>query len=395
MTRLKGQLALGAVLALVAAACGPGGGSSTGPTSPAATGGTGTTSPGSAAPTTAALTPVKLQLQWVTQAQFAGYYAAVDQGYYNDAGLDVEILIGGPQVNNVQVVASGGADIGVAWLPNMLRSREGSGGTAGTDLVAISQIFARSGTRMVSFKDKNITKPADMAGKKIGSWLGGNEPELFAALNKVSLDPASQNVIQQNFDMTGLLSGDLDVAQAMIYNEYAQVLEAKNPDTGELYTADALNVIDFNDPSVGTAMLQDQLFASAAWLAKDGNEDVATRFLTASYRGWIYCRDNAQACVDLVLENGSQLGASHQAWMMNEINGLIWPSTTGIGQFDQAAYDQTIDIAVTYKVLAAKPAPEATRSDLAAAAFAALPDGTDGKGASWTPQTITLTEGGN
>jgi NitT/TauT family transport system substrate-binding protein len=400
MTRFKGQLALGAVLVLAAAACGPAGGSAApttgGSTTTPATTGAGTTAPGSGAPaTTAAMTPVKLQLQWVTQAQFAGYYAALDQGYYKDAGLDVSILIGGPQVNNVQAVASGAADIGVAWLPNMLRSREGASGTPGTDLVSISQIFSRSGTRMVSFKSKNITTPEDMLGKKIGSWLGGNEPELFAALTKAGSDPAKENVIQQNFDMLGLLGGDLDVAQAMIYNEYAQVLEAKNPDTGELYKPEDYNVIDFNDPSVGTAMLQDQLFASEAWLAKPGNEDVATRFLTASYRGWIYCRDNAQACVDLVLDKGSQLGASHQAWMMNEINGLIWPSTAGIGQFDQAAYDQTVDIAVTYKVLTKEPDANATRSDLAAAALAALPSGTDGKGATWVRQTITLNEGGS
>ncbi len=397
MTRFKGQLALGLTLALAAAACGPGGGASTAPTSGTpATGAPGTGAPGTGAPaTTGPRATVKLQLQWVTQAQFAGYYAALEEGYYDEAGLDVEIIIGGPQVNNVQNVASGAADIGVAWLPNMLRSREGAGGTAGTDLVSISQIFARSGTRMVSFKDKNITTPAEMGGKRIGSWLGGNEPELFAALTKAGLDPAAENIIQQNFDMSGMLNGDLDVAQAMIYNEYAQVLEAMNPDTGALYTADAMNVIDFNDPAVGTAMLQDQLFASAAWLAEPGNEDAATRFLTASYRGWIFCRDNAQACVDLVLEKGSQLGASHQAWMMNEINNLIWPSTTGIGQFDQAAYDQTVDIAVTYKVLTAAPSADASRSDLAAAAFAALPAGTDGNGAGYTPQTITLNEGGN
>ncbi|HET9852083.1 MAG TPA: ABC transporter substrate-binding protein, partial [Candidatus Limnocylindrales bacterium] len=382
-------------LVLAAAACGPGG-SSAGPTGAASTGAPSTAAPDSPAATTSGeLTPLKFQLQWVTQAQFAGYYAAKDQGYYEEVGLDVDLLIGGPQVNNVQVVASGGADIGTAWLPNMLRSREGAGGTAGTDLVSISQVFSRSGTRMASFKSANITTPAAMAGKRIGSWLGGNEPELFAALVKAGLDPASENVIQQNFDMSGLLNGDLDVAQAMIYNEYAQVLEAVNPDTGALYKPEDFNVVDFNDPAVGTAMLQDQIFARAEWLAQPGNEDVATRFLTASYRGWIYCRDNAQACVDIVLAAGSQLGASHQAWMMNEINGLIWPSTAGIGQFDKAAYDQTVDIAVTYKVLTAPPAAEATRSDLAEAAFAALPSGTDGNGAGYTPQIITLNEGGN
>ena len=342
----------------------------------------------------ATLTKVKLQLQWVTQAQFAGYYAALDQNYYKDAGLDLEILIGGPQVNNIQVVASGGADLGIAWLPNMLRSREGTADTTGTDLVSISQIFARSGTRMVAFKDTGITTPEEMLGQRIGSWLGGNEPELFAAITKAGGDPTTENIIQQNFDMSGLLQGDLDVAQAMIYNEYAQVLEAKNPDTGELYTADDLDIIDFNDASVGTAMLQDQVFASAAWLAKSGNEAIATKFLTASYKGWIYCRDNAQKCVDLVLAKGSQLGASHQAWQMNEINALIWPSTNGIGQFDQAAYDQTVEIAVTYGVLTADPSADATRSDLAAAAYAALGSGVDGKGTSYTKGTVELKEGG-
>ena len=263
---------------------------------------------GSSAPSTAALTPVKFQLQWVAQSQFAGYYAAIDQGFYKDAGLEVTLLLGGPNINNVQVVATGGADIGTAWLPNMLQSREG-----GTDLVSIAQIFQRSGTRMASFKAANITSPASMAGKKVGSWLGGNEPELFAGLTKAGLDPTKENVIKQNFDMSGLLNGDLDVAQAMIYNEYAQVLEAKNPTTGKLYEPADLNVVDFNDPTVGTAMLQDQIFATDKWLKTGNNADVAAKFLQATFKGWIYCRDNAQKCVDIVLAKGSQLGASHQA----------------------------------------------------------------------------------
>ena len=336
------------------------------------------------------LTKVKFQLQWVAQAQFAGYYAALDQGYYKDAGLDVSLLLGGPQVDNVQVVASGQADMGTAWLPKMLQSREN-----GTDLVSIAQIFQRSGTRMVSFKNKNITSPKDLAGKKIGSWLGGNEPELFAALTKVSLDPAKQNVIKQNFDMSGLLQGDLDVAQAMIYNEYAQVLEAKNPTTGALYQPADLNVVDFNDPAVGTAMLQDQIFASDKWLKTGNNTDIATKFLQATFKGWIYCRDNPQKCVDIVLAKGSQLGASHQAWQMNEINALIWPSPNGVGLLDKTLYDQTISIATTYKVLKAAPSADATRTDLAQKALTALGSSVDAKGASFAKQTITLKAGGN
>jgi NitT/TauT family transport system substrate-binding protein len=272
----------------------------------------------------------------------------------------------------------------------MLQSREG-----GTDLVSIAQIFQRSGTRMASFKAANITSPATMAGKKIGSWLGGNEPELFAGLTKASLDPTKENIIKQNFDMSGLLKGDLDVAQAMIYNEYAQVLEAKNPATGQLYTPADLNVVDFNDPAVGTAMLQDQIFATDKWLKTGNNADIAAKFLQATFKGWIYCRDNAQKCVDIVLAKGSQLGASHQAWQMNEINALIWPSPNGIGLLDKALYDQTISIATTYKVLKAAPAAAATRTDLAQKALDALGTSVDTKGANFAKQTITLKEGGN
>lgn len=339
---------------------------------------------------TAPATKVKFQLQWVAQSQFAGYFAAQDQGYYKDVGLDVTFLLGGPQVDNVGAVANGTADIGTAWLPKTLQSREN-----GSDLVSIAQIFQRSGTRMASFKSKNINTIADFHGKKIGSWLLGNEPELFAAMTKAGLQSEEQGVIKQNFDMSGLLKGDLDVAQAMIYNEYAQVLEAKNPATGQLYQPSDLNVLDFNDPSVGTAMLQDQIFARDSWLKQGTNADVATKFLQASYKGWIYCRDNPQKCVDIVLKNGSQLGASHQAWQMNEINALIWPSPNGIGTLDMNLWNQTIQIATTYGVLKAQPSQGAYRTDLAAAALAALGSSVDTKGANFQKQTITLNAGGN
>jgi len=346
-------------------------------------------SSGSASPSAAAAIPVKLQLQWVPQAQFGGYYAALDQGYYKDAGLDLKILAGGPDVNNLQVVASGGADLGVSWLPKALQSREG-----GTDLVWISQILQRSGTRMVSFKDKNILAPKDLGGKKIGSWLGGNEPELFAALTKAGLDPTKENVIKQNFDMVAFVQGDLDAAQAMIYNEYAQVLETVNPKTGVLFTPADLNVMDFNDPSIGTAMLQDGVFARDSWLKAAGNADIATKFLTATYKGWIYCRDNAQKCADIVTKAGSQLGASHQLWMMNEINALIWPSPSGIGQIDPVAWAQTADIATKYGILKAAPADSAYRTDLAKAALGALGSSADTKGAAFQKLTVTLKAGG-
>jgi len=383
--------ALIAALSVALAAC-----TGTGASSPSPAGASTAASPSPAAsasaaasPSAGAMTKVKFQLQWVAQAQFAGYYAALDQGYYKDEGLDVSFLLGGPQVDNINAVAVNTADIGTGWLPKMLQSREN-----GTDLVSIAQVFQRSGTRMASFKSKNITTINDFHGKKIGSWLLGNEPELFAALTKAGFDPTKESVIKQNFDMSGLLKGDLDVAQAMIYNEYAQVLEAKNPQTGQLYQPTDFNVLDFNDPAVGTAMLQDQIFARDSWLKQGNNQDVATRFLKASFKGWAYCRDNQQKCVDLVLKAGSQLGASHQAWQMNEINALIWPAPKGIGIMDKAAFDRTARIAKQFKVIKKTPSG-AYRDDLAKAAVAQLKgQNVDVNGRSWKKATVKVTPGG-
>ncbi len=135
------------------------------------------------APPSAQLTPVKFQLQWVTQSQFAGYYAAKDQGYYKDEGLDVTILVGGPDIAPQTVLASGGADLAESWLPKALAQSEQGG-----KLVNIAQVFQRSGTLEISWKDTNISKPEDWKGKKVASWLLGNEPEVFAAMRKVGID---------------------------------------------------------------------------------------------------------------------------------------------------------------------------------------------------------------
>ena len=179
-------------------------------------------------------------------------------------------------------------------------------------------------------------------------------------------------------------------AEAMIYNEYAQVLEATNPATGQLYKPEDLNVIDYNNE--GTAMLQDAIFARAAWLAQGTNADVATRFLRASFKGWIFCRDNAAKCVDYTTAAGSTLGKGHQAWMMNEINPLIWPSPNGIGQLDPTLWKQTVDVAIGAGVIKAAPPDAAFRTDLAKKALEGITD--DIKGADFKKGTVTVTPKG-
>ena len=219
---------------------------------------------------------VKLQLQWFIQAQFAGYYAAQDQGFYADQCLDVTIVEGGVDIVPQQQLADGAVDFALAWVPKALATRE-----AGANIVDIAQVFQRSGTLQVSFADQGITSPSDFAGKTVGNWGFGNEYEIFAALTEAGLDPASDvTLVQQDFDMSGLLSGDIDAAEAMTYNEYAQVLEAVNPDTGELYQPSDFNTISYEEAGVG--MLQDAIWADGERLASDeAYQDIAVRFVTA------------------------------------------------------------------------------------------------------------------
>lgn len=151
------------------------------------------TTPSDGSSSAAGLTPVKLQLQWFTQAQFAGYIAAKEKGYFKDAGLDVTILEGGTDIVPQTVLAQGKADFAIAWVPKALASRE-----QGAAITDIAQIFQRSGTLQVSFKDKNITTPADLKGKKVGDWGFGNEYELFAGMTKANVDP-SKDITRNNF----------------------------------------------------------------------------------------------------------------------------------------------------------------------------------------------------
>jgi NitT/TauT family transport system substrate-binding protein len=292
-----------------------------------------------------ALTPVTLQLQWLAQAQFAGYYAAAAQGYYKDEGLDVTIKEAGADTVPIKSVAAGDADYAISWVPKVLGSIE-----QGVNVTDVAQIFERSGTTQISFKGKNITKPADLKGKKVGSWGYGNEWELFAGMQDAGINTSSGiSLVQQAFDMKGFLAGDIDAAQAMTYNEYAQVLETINPATGKLYTAGDLNVINWNDD--GTAMLQDAIWADAGKLADDAAYKSRTvKFIKASIKGWIYVRDNPQKSADIVTAAGSTLGTSHQLWMTNEVNKLIWPSANGgIGMIDTKSWGNTVKIAMSTK----------------------------------------------
>jgi NitT/TauT family transport system substrate-binding protein len=380
-------LVLTATAALVFAACG--GAASQAPSQAGITPAP-TAVPASDAPPASAgpeAATVRLQLQWVPQAQFAGYFAAEAQGYYAAENLTVDILDGGPDVIPQAVgSAPDGPEFTISWVPKVLQARE-----SGSDLVDVAQIFQRSGTLSVSWKDTGITGPADFAGKKVGVWDFGNEFEVTAGALKEGLVAGTdyEKVIQP-FDMSLLLSRQIDVAEAMIYNEYAQLLETTNPETGALYSPDDLNVIDWNDYRV--AMLQDALFARASWLAEGNNRDVAVRFVRASLKGWIYCRDHAADCVQYTTDAGSTLGAGHQAWMMNEVNALIWPSPDGVGVLNPILWQQTYKVARTAGIIKDDPSGSAYDSSIAKEAIAGLTD--DLVGAGFVKGTVAVTPGG-
>ncbi|MGH2971397.1 MAG: ABC transporter substrate-binding protein [Gaiellaceae bacterium] len=337
------------------------------------------------------LTNISIQLQWVPQAQFAGYYAALDLGYYKAAGLNVKLLNGGPQIVPGQVVAAGRAQFGVNWLTALLAARD-----TGTQLVDIAQVFSRSGMTEITWKSTGDNTIAKLKGKKVANWLGGDQYELFAALTAAGTDPAHNKgvtIVQQPFDMGLFVNHQVDAASAMTYNELAQVLETKNPKTGKLFTLSELNVLDMQ--KLGFGMLEDNLFSTASYLKSAAHQQIAEKVIGATLAGWIYCRDHVAQCVNFTLKAGPTLPRTHQTWMMNQINQLIWPSTTGIGIMDKASYTRTWKLMKKFGGIKKTPTAGAYRTDLAAAAVAGLKaQGMDVYGKGYKPIVVHLTPGG-
>jgi NitT/TauT family transport system substrate-binding protein len=351
----------------------------------------GTAGASSSAKGSTKLTKVTLQLKWVAQAQFAGYYAAVAKGYYKQMGLDVSLKVGGPDIIPETVVAGGQAQFGLDWLPSLMSSRD-----KGVNLVNIAQVFPRSGLTLITWKDTGINTVAKMKGKTVANWLGGNEYEVYAALVKNGMDPVKQQgvkIFQQPFSMDFFMKRQTDAASAMTYNELAQVLESKNPKTGQLTKLSDLNVIPMQ--KVGTGMLEDGIFTTGSWIKSAKNQATAKKFLAASFKGWVYCRNNWRDCVNIVLKAGTALPRGHQTWMMNEINALVWPSPLGIGIMNPVDYKRTAKIAKQFAGLKKLPGHEAYRTDLAKAADAMLKkQGVDITGKHWKKAKVTVTAGG-
>ena len=274
-----------------------------------------------------------LQLKWVTQAQFAGYYVAKDKGFYEDAGLDVTINPGGPDIAPPQVIAGGGADVIVEWMPAALASRE-----KGVPLVNIAQPFKKSGMMLTCRKDTGITKPEDFRGKTLGVWFFGNEYPFLAWMAKLGIptDGSAQGVkvIKQGFNVDPLLQKQADCISTMTYNEYWQVIDAGiKPE----------DLIVFKYEDQGVATLEDGLYVLEKSLNDPAMTDKLARFLAASMKGWAWARTYPDEAAAIVLDNdttGAQT-EQHQTRMMGEINKLTEGSS---GILDAADYERTVQI---------------------------------------------------
>ncbi len=274
---------------------------------------------------------VKLQLKWVTQAQFAGYYVAQAKGFYKDAGLDVTIMPGGPDINPQQVLAGGGADVVVDWMPSALATRE-----KGSPVVNIAQPFKRSGMMLTCRKDTGIATPADFKDKTLGVWFFGNEYPFMAWMAKLGYktdgSAGGVKVLKQGFNVDPILQKQADCISTMTYNEYHQVLEAG-------VKAEDLVVFKYEDQGVAT--LEDGLYVLEDKLKDPAFVDTMAKFVKASMKGWDDARANPADAVKIVLENdasGSQT-EGHQTTMIEEINKLTEGSD---GSLDVAAADRTV-----------------------------------------------------
>ncbi|MCC6001767.1 MAG: ABC transporter substrate-binding protein [Pararhodobacter sp.] len=279
----------------------------------------------------AALDDVTLQLKWVTQAQFAGYYVALENGYFEEEGLNVTIRPGGPDIAPPQVIAGGGADVIVEWMPAALDARD-----QGLPLVNIAQPFVRSGMMLTCLADTGITEPEDFRGRTLGVWFFGNEVPFLSWMSTLGIPTDGGDdgveVLRQGFNVDPLLQRQADCISTMTYNEFWQVIDAG-------ISEDELVTFKYEDQGVAT--LEDGLYVLEDRLEDPEFVDRMARFVRASMRGWAWAEQNPEEAAMIVLdydETGAQT-EEHQIRMMGEVALL----TAGAnGTLDIEAYERTV-----------------------------------------------------
>ncbi|HEV7252236.1 MAG TPA: ABC transporter substrate-binding protein [Mesorhizobium sp.] len=285
--------------------------------------------------------PVTLQLKWVPQSQFAGYYVAQEKGFYEEENLDVTIKPGGPDIAPEQVIAGGGADVIVTWMAAALAARD-----KGVPLVNIAQPFKKAGMQLVCPKDGPVQTEADFKGKTLGVWFFGNEYPFYAWMNKLGLSTEGGadgvTVLKQSFDVQPLIQKQADCISVMTYNEYWQLIDAG-------YKPEDLIV--FNYTAMGNDLLEDGLYVLEDKLQDPAFKDKMVRFVRASMKGWRYAVENPEEAAEIVVDNGGQ-DLNHQTRMMGEVAKLI---DNGDGKLIEEAYERTEQALMNQKIITKEP----------------------------------------
>ncbi len=274
---------------------------------------------------------VTLQLKWVTQAQFAGYYVALEKGFYEAEDLDVTILPGGPDMAPVQALLGGTADVATDWMPSALAARE-----QGAPVVNIAQPFKSSGMMLTCLKETGIESPEDLRGKTLGVWFFGNEYPFLSWMSTLGIPTEGGEdgieVVKQGFNVDPLLQKQAACVSTMTYNEYWQIIDAGISED---------DLITFKYEDQGVATLEDGIYVLEENLADEAFKDKMVRFVRASMEGWKYAEANPEEAAMIVLdydETGAQT-EKHQVRMMSEIAKLTAGSN---GALDVADYERTV-----------------------------------------------------
>jgi NitT/TauT family transport system substrate-binding protein len=292
----------------------------------------------------AGLDEITIQLKWLPQAQFMGYYVAAARGYYEAERLKVNIVPGGGDITEVNAVYSGQVDVGVTWVSNLIVARAN-----GLDLINVAQIYQRSGLVLVAKKESGVASGKDIANAtRVGNWMGGNEYEIKALFNVLNGVDNDKPLIQQGFDMNDFDNGNITAASAMTYNELGLVV---NNYEGALGYGDRVNIIDMN--TEGVAMLEDCMFVKESWARE--NRDKLVRFIRASLKGWNDACANPDEAAEIVFRAGSSVSAPHQRYMASEVAKLVTVDTKGdpvplsrLGGFDVDALESTLSKTKSY-----------------------------------------------
>ncbi|MBW1942102.1 MAG: ABC transporter substrate-binding protein [Deltaproteobacteria bacterium] len=269
--------------------------------------------------------------QWVPQAQFAGYYVALEKGIYKRHGIDLTILTGGPGRASADLLRDRKADFATIWLSTGIQMR-----SEGIKVLNIAQMVQRSALMLVTKKKSGIRQPIDMNKKKIGLWGKEFQVQPKAFFKKYNLDV---KIIRQSYSVNLFLRDGVDVASAMWYNEYHTILNAGINEN---------ELVPFFFHDHGLNFPEDGIYTLEDTFVKD--PELCKAFVRASIEGWKYAFVNPEEALAIVLKNlqKEHLPAQrvHQTWMLDKMKKLTTPhgNLTSIGKLYPADFVLVVDV---------------------------------------------------